>query len=79
MGVKIFRIPSYNFLNGRLPFCISLCRLEGIEEKLAAEDISRIIIQTRLYTLSIMGMKFCSKTTYSLYYNRTWNKLCWYE
>ena len=60
-GVKIFRIPSYNFLNGRLPFAYPSAVWKALKKKLAAEDISRIIIQTRLYTLSIMGMKFAQK------------------
>lgn len=62
-GVKIYRIPSLDFLNGRLPIAYHSKLWKALQNKLKEENITRIIIQTRLYTLSIMGMKFAKKNS----------------
>lgn len=57
-GIQIYRIPSFNFVNGRLPMAFFSKQWKILKQLLKKEDISKIIIQTRLYTLSLMGMKF---------------------
>ena len=57
-GVQIYRIPSFNLVNGRLPMAFPSNQWNHLQTILKKEKINRIIIQTRLYTLSIMGLKF---------------------
>ncbi len=57
-GVEIFRVPSYGALHGRMPLTFSLGRLQ---KTLRARAIDRIVIQTRLYPLCLLGMRFAHK------------------
>ena len=60
-GVRIYRVPSFNFLNGRLPMALSSGIWKDLQKKLKVQNITRVIVQTRLYTLSVMGMKFAAQ------------------
>lgn len=60
-GIIIYRIPSINCMNGRLPIAAYSDVWRRLKITLSKSKIDRIIIQTRLYTLSIMGMHFAKK------------------
>lgn len=57
-GLKIFRVQSLDLLNGRMPVALPFCQWKKIKKFLDTEKIDRIIVQTRLYLLSIMGMRY---------------------
>lgn len=60
-GIAVYRIPTISFLNGRLPTAIPSNAWNKLKKLLSSANIDRIIVQTRLYTLSVMGMKFARK------------------
>ncbi len=57
-GIKIFRIPACILLNGRMPVSYPLLKWKIVCSQLNTLKITRIVIQTRLYTLSLMGMHY---------------------
>lgn len=60
-GITIYRIPTISFLNGRLPMATPSNTWNNLKKILSSANIDRIIVQTRLYALSVMGMKFAKK------------------
>ena len=56
----LYRIPSLNLLNGRMPIAYPSKKWMELKHILDNQKIDRIIIQTRLYTLSIMGMRYAA-------------------
>lgn len=60
-GVKIYRFPSYQFLNGRYPFLKINKKFQQLKRCLIDEDIDHIIINTRFYSLSLFGASFSKK------------------
>lgn len=57
-AIEIFRVSSYSALQGRMPITLSLGQLQ---QTLRARAIDRIVIQTRLYPLCLLGMRFARK------------------
>lgn len=60
-GAIVYRVPTLQLINGRMPVTYFSSDWMRLKKKLKAENITRVIIQTRLYTLSIMGMRFAKK------------------
>ncbi|NJP39851.1 glycosyltransferase family 4 protein [Oscillospiraceae bacterium HV4-5-C5C] len=60
-GIIIYRVPALLLLNGRMPLSYPGKKWRDTCKALDQQNISRIVIQTRLYTLSIMGMNYASK------------------
>lgn len=60
-GLIIYRLPTIQLINGRMPFTYYSRKWNRLKTLLKEYNITRVIIQTRLYTLSIMGMRFAKK------------------
>ncbi|MEG0897817.1 MAG: glycosyltransferase family 4 protein [Ruthenibacterium sp.] len=59
-GIKIFRLPAWQLLGGRLPFT-KLMTQRRLQTLLTPCHIDRVIVQTRLYTLCLSGMRFAAR------------------
>lgn len=60
-GIEIYRLPSINLMNGRLPILrIGLKKINYINE-LKRKKIDIVIINTRFYFLSLFGARFAYK------------------
>lgn len=57
-GIEVYRLPSHLLASGRLPLLKKNAQTRQLLAQLAEEGIERIIIQTRLYRLSLLGLKF---------------------
>lgn len=57
-GVEIYRLPSLLLAGGRLPFVKKNALTRRLLAELAGERIDRVIVQTRLYRLSLLGLAF---------------------
>lgn len=60
-GVKIFRLPSWNFMSGRMPVLIPGETLKSAADKLAGMKFDYVLINTRFYTMSLFGAWFAKK------------------
>ncbi len=60
-GVKVYRVPTVPFASGRLPIALPFLKWSKIKKALKQEKIDFIVAQTRLYTLSLFGIKFAHK------------------
>lgn len=59
-GVEVFRLPSH-FSGGRLPFVKTGAETRTLMAEVAALKPERVILQTRLYTLSLLGARFAKE------------------
>ncbi|SFD56248.1 Glycosyltransferase involved in cell wall bisynthesis [Sharpea azabuensis] len=57
-GVKVYRLPSFQLMNGRLPILKYNRRTRQLFNVLKNEQIDFCIVNTRFYFLSLSGMKF---------------------
>ena len=57
-GIKVYRLPSFQLMNGRLPILKYNRRTRQLFNVLKNEQIDFCIVNTRFYFLSIAGMKF---------------------
>lgn len=57
-GVEVFRLPSAAAGGGRLPFVKNNAETKALMAEVAALKPDRVILQTRLYTLSLLGARF---------------------
>ncbi len=60
-GVKIIRVPSLHFMNGRMPVALCSKKWSNAKQKLLQYNIDFIVIQTRFYPLCLLGAKFAKK------------------
>lgn len=60
-GIVIYRVPAKIFVGDRLPVSWMNQQTKKVFQLLEAENIDRIVIQTRLYTLSLLAAKFAKK------------------
>ncbi|MEG2435434.1 MAG: glycosyltransferase family 4 protein [Ruthenibacterium sp.] len=63
-GVEIFRLPAWQILHGRLPIakCGTSKRLRAL---FAHQQIDRVVAQTMLYPLSMLGLRFAAENQIS--------------
>lgn len=59
--ILIYRVPAILLFDGRLPFTVSNKQVKKLLKHLQSQKIDRIIVQTRLYTLSAIGVSFAHK------------------
>ena len=57
-GLKVYYLPSFLLLNGRLPIIKLGSKFKGLENILKTENIDYFIINTRFYSLSLWAAKF---------------------
>lgn len=57
-GIQIFRVPTIQLLKGRLPVTLNNKAVRVLMERLRLLHIDRVVVQTRLYTLSAIGVNF---------------------
>ena len=57
-GIKVYYLPSFLLLNGRLPIIKPGSKFKGLENILKTENIDYFIINTRFYSLSLWAAKF---------------------
>ncbi len=57
-GVTILRVPSIFFADRRLPVALPFFGWNKIKQKLKKLNIDFIVVQTRLYPLSLLGARF---------------------
>lgn len=57
-GIKVYRLPSFQLMNGRLPILKYNRRTRQLFNVLKNEQIDFCIVNTRFYFLSLSGMKF---------------------
>lgn len=60
-GVEVYRLPSFAVAGGRLPVLKPGREARQLFACLAGQGIDRIVIQTRLYVLSLAGASFAKK------------------
>lgn len=60
-NIEIYRMPSFQLLNGRFPILKINKSFSLIEKKLYNEKIDYVVINTRFYPLSVLGAKFAKK------------------
>ncbi|MDR1018564.1 MAG: glycosyltransferase family 4 protein [Lachnospiraceae bacterium] len=56
--IKIYRLPTKKLINDRLPILIPTLKTKKMLTRLVGEKIDQIIIQTRIYPLSLLGASF---------------------
>ena len=58
-NIRVFRLPSYNLMNGRYPVVKKHDSYTAqVLKKLASEKINLVLINTRFYFLSLLGAQF---------------------
>lgn len=60
-GIEIYRMPSFNFMDGRLPVLKCGKRTRCIADKLKNQKFDFVLINTRFYFLSLYGAAFAKK------------------
>ncbi len=60
-GVQVVRLPSFLPAGGKLPFVRRNARTKALMARVAALKPERVILQTRLYTLSLLGARFAKQ------------------
>lgn len=60
-GIKVYRLPSYQLMNGRLPILKHNNQTKQLFNALKQEQIDFCMVNTRFYFLSLAGMKFAYK------------------
>ena len=56
--IRIFRLPCKKAMGGRFPITRSTAQAANIWEELREAGIDRVIVNTRFYPLSLMGIRF---------------------
>lgn len=59
--IKVYRFPSINFINGRLPIVKRNKVFRAIQNKLLKESFDFVLVNSRFYFHSLYGVKFASK------------------
>lgn len=60
-GIEIYRMPSYNMMNGRLPILKPCRKTKNIGKALKSGAYDFVLINTRFYLLSVYGAAFAKK------------------
>ena len=60
-GIEIYRLPSYIFVNGRMPVLKFNRQLKSISQELAKHRFDFVLINTRFYSMSLFGARFAKK------------------
>ena len=60
-GITVFRLPSWQCMNGRYPVLKVNAKVKEIEKQLNSKQFDHVLINTRFYPLSIWGAKFAAK------------------
>jgi len=60
-GMKVYRFPSFQLMNGRLPILKNNRQTRQLFDVLKQEQIDFCIVNTRFYFLSLAGMKFADE------------------
>lgn len=60
-GISIYRLPSFDFMDGRMPVLKPGRSLKRAENELEKEKIDYVLINTRFYFMSLYGAKFAKK------------------
>lgn len=60
-GIEIYRLPSYIFVNGRMPVLKYNRQLKSISQELAKHRFDFVLINTRFYSMSLFGARFAKK------------------
>lgn len=60
-GLLIYRVPTFQLIKGRMPITYYSVAWKKLKEILKKKNVTRVIVQTRLYTLSIMGLKYAKE------------------
>lgn len=60
-GIEIYRVPSFQFMNGRLPLIKINRRFQSVEKKLRSKSIDYCIINTYFYPLSMFAARWTRK------------------
>jgi len=60
-GIKIYRLPCVNLLDGRFPIVKMSRKFLNINKKLYDENIDFVIVNTRFYIHSLYGVRFSKK------------------
>lgn len=60
-GIKVYRFPSINFINGRLPIVKRNKVFRTIENRLRKESFDIVLVNSRFYFHSLYGVRFASK------------------
>lgn len=60
-GIEIYRMPSFNLMDGRLPVLKYGKRAKCIADKLKKQKFDFVLINTRFYLLSLYGAAFAKK------------------
>lgn len=57
-GITVFRLPSHNLLNGRLPISKNNARKKELLDHLSCLKVDRVLVNTRFYAHSLVGLEF---------------------
>ena len=60
-GVRVFRLPSYGLMNGRLPISKRSRDYHALMGELDRFGIDRVLVNTRFYSHSLEGLRFARK------------------
>lgn len=60
-GVEVFRLPSLSLGGGRLPVVLHTAKTRRLLKMLDVRPINRIVIQTRLYALCLLGANYARR------------------
>ncbi len=60
-GITVLRVPSLKLVGGRMPVALPFFAWNNIKKQLKELGVDFIVVQTRLYPLSILGAKFANK------------------
>ncbi|MFQ9933802.1 MAG: glycosyltransferase family 4 protein [Lachnospiraceae bacterium] len=60
-GIKIYRLPSFQLMNGRFPVLKHNRKLIEFTKTIMAEKFDVMLINTRFYTLSLYGVRLAGK------------------
>lgn len=56
--IRVLRLPCANAMGGRFPITRAGAQSDGIWSELRESDIDRVIVNTRFYPLSLLGIRF---------------------
>lgn len=60
-GIEVYRMPSLNAMNGRLPFIRRGAAWRRLKRQLEARPIDAVVVNTRIYTLALYGVRLARK------------------
>lgn len=61
-GIEIFRIPCYNFMEGRYPILKKDDEFKALDKKLNEKKFDLVVVNARFYVHSLYGASFAKKT-----------------